>query len=49
MNLFRHWFLSSAIDVAPGEYDWEEYDQQLELAAANDMITIIAEFVTSAP
>ena len=33
MNIFRHWFLWSAIEVAPGEYDWEEYDRQLDLAA----------------
>jgi beta-galactosidase len=49
MNIFRHWFLWSAIEVAPGEYDWEEYDKQLDLAAANGMKTIIAEFVTAAP
>jgi beta-galactosidase len=49
MNIFRHWFLWSAIEVAPGEYDWEEYDQQLALAAANGMRTVIAEFITAAP
>src|ERR1051325_7196731 len=32
MNLFRHWFLWSAIEVAPGIYDWEEYDRQVDLA-----------------
>lgn len=49
MNTFRHWFMWSAIEVAPGEYDWEEYDAQLDLAAANGMRTIIAEFVAAAP
>lgn len=49
MNIFRHWFMWSAIEVAPGVYDWEEYDKQLDLAAANNMRTIIAEFVTAAP
>jgi beta-galactosidase len=49
MNLFRHWFMWSAIEIAPGEYDWEEYDRQLDLAAANGLKTIIAEFVTAAP
>ncbi|MFN8635751.1 MAG: alpha-amylase family protein [Chloroflexota bacterium] len=49
MNIFRHWFLWSAIEVAPGEYDWEEYDQQLDLAAANGIKTVIAEFIIAAP
>src|SRR4030081_1669512 len=49
MNIFRHWFLWSAIEVAPGEYDWAEYDEQFELAAANGMKTIVAEFITAAP
>jgi len=49
MNIFRHWFLWSAIEVAPGEYDWEEYDRQLDLAAENGMKTIIAEMITAAP
>ena len=49
MNIFRHWFLWSAIEIAPGVYDWEEYDRQLELAAENGMKTIIAEMITAAP
>ena len=49
MNTFRHWFLWSAIEIAPGEYNWEEYDRQLDLAAANGMKTIIAEMITAAP
>lgn len=49
MNTFRHWFMWSAIEVAPGEFDWEEYDAQLDLAAASGMKTIIAEFVAAAP
>ena len=49
MNLFRHWFLWSGIEVAPGEYDWEEYDRQLDLAAANGIKTIIAEMMYIAP
>ena len=47
MNIFRHWFLWSAIEVAPGVFDWEEYDRQLDLAARNGMKTIIAEMITS--
>lgn len=49
MNIFRHWFLWSAIEVAPGEYDWSEYDRQMDLAAANGIKTIIAEMITAAP
>jgi beta-galactosidase len=49
MNLFRHWFLWSAIEVAPGEYDWADYDAQLDLAAANGIQTIAAEMITAAP
>jgi beta-galactosidase len=49
MNAFRHWFLWSAIEVAPGVYDWEEYDRQLDLAAQQGMKTTVAEFITAAP
>jgi beta-galactosidase len=48
-NTFRHWFLWSAIETAPGVFDWEEYDRQLDLAAENGISTVIAEFVTAAP
>jgi beta-galactosidase len=46
MNIFRHWFMWSAIEVAPGKYDWEEYDRQLNLAAKYGIRTIIAEMST---
>ena len=49
MNSFRHWFIWSAIEIAPGQYDWEDYDRQLELAAGNGMKTVIAEMITAAP
>ena len=49
MNIFRHWFLWSAIEIEPGVFDWEEYDRQFEMAAANGMKTIIAEMITAAP
>ncbi len=49
MNTFRHWFLWSAIEVAPGEYDWADYDRQLDLAAENGIKTVIAEMITVAP
>ncbi|MEZ4733586.1 MAG: beta-galactosidase [Caldilineaceae bacterium] len=49
MNLFRHWFLWSAIEIEPGHFDWSDYDRQLDLAAANGCKTIIAEFSMAAP
>ena len=48
-NAFRHWFLWSAIEIAPGQFDWEDYDRQLDLAAENGIKTIIAEMITAAP
>lgn len=48
-NIFRHWFLWSAIEVAPGEFDWTDYDRQLDLAAENGIATVIAEMMTSVP
>ncbi len=49
MNTFRHWFLWSAIEVAPGKFDWADYDKQMDLAAANGLKVVIAEFTTCAP
>jgi len=49
LNIFRHWFMWSAIETSPGVYDWAEYDRQLDLAAANGIKTIIAELIHSVP
>src|SRR6266481_1554076 len=49
MNMFRHWFMWSAIEVAPGKYDWRDYDQMMDLAANNGIKVVIAEMVTAAP
>jgi beta-galactosidase len=49
MNTFRHWVLWSAIEVAPGKFDWADYDRMMDLAAANNIKVIIAEFTTTAP
>lgn len=49
MNTFRHWFMWSAIEVTPGNYDWADYDQMMNLAAQNNIKVIIAELVTAAP
>ena len=29
MNTFRHWFLWGAIEVAPGKFDWADYDRMM--------------------
>src|SRR4051794_39704445 len=49
LNVFRHWFLWSAVEVAPGEFDWADYDRQLDLAAQHGLKTIVAEFTSAAP
>ena len=42
MNTFRHWFMWSAIEVAPGKYDWRDYDRMLDLAAQNGIKVVLA-------
>lgn len=49
LNTFRHWFMWSAIERAPGRFDWEDCDRQLDLAARHGLSTIIAEFTMAAP
>jgi beta-galactosidase len=49
LTIFRHWFSWSAIEEAPGVFNWEPYDKQLELAAKHDIDTIIAEMSDHAP
>lgn len=49
MNTFRHWFMWSAIEVAPGKYDWRDYDRMMDLAAKNGIKVVIAELITAAP
>lgn len=49
MNTFRHWFMWSSIEVAPGKYDWRDYDRMMDLAAKNGIKVVIAELITAAP
>jgi beta-galactosidase len=49
MNIFRHWFMWSAIEVSPGKYDWSDYDRMMDLAQRNGIKVVIAEQVTAAP
>ena len=49
MNIMRHWVMWSAVEVAPGRYDWRDYDRMLELEARYGIKTVLAEMITSAP
>jgi beta-galactosidase len=48
-NTFRHWFMWSAIETAPGKYYWDDYDRMMDLAAQNGIKVILAELDTCAP
>src|ERR1051326_6553518 len=43
MNMFRHWVLWSAVETAPGKYDWRDYDPMMELEARNGTRAVLAE------
>lgn len=49
LNVFRHWFMWSAIERKPGVYDWSDYDRQMDLAAKNGIKIIIAELTHTVP
>jgi beta-galactosidase len=49
MNIFRHWVMWSAVEVAPGQYDWRDYDRMMELESQNGIKAVLAEMVTAAP
>ena len=39
----------AAVEVAPGVFDWSDYDRQMDLAAANGIKVIIGEISNTAP
>jgi beta-galactosidase len=49
INIFRHWFMWGAIETAPGIFEWDDYDRQMDLAAKYGIKTIIAEISHSIP
>lgn len=49
MTAFRHWFMWSVIEQAPGRFEWADFDRQLDLAARHGMRTIVAELTKTAP
>ncbi|HEY4202334.1 MAG TPA: beta-galactosidase [Devosiaceae bacterium] len=49
LNIFRHWFMWASIEREPGKYDWADYDRQMDLAAKNNIKTVIAELTHTVP
>ena len=41
MNAFRHWFLWSAIEVAPGKYDWRDPARYCRILSAFSRYTFL--------
>ncbi|MGH9631644.1 MAG: beta-galactosidase [Bryobacteraceae bacterium] len=48
-NTFQHRFIWAVIEVAPGKYDWADYDRMMELAAQNNIKVVIREISNTAP
>ena len=49
MKIFRHWAPWGAVEVAPGVYDWADYDRILELSDTYGIKAVLAELITNAP
>jgi len=49
MNIMRHWYMWSGIEVATEKYDWRDYDRMIELEGQNGIKVVIAEMITAAP
>jgi beta-galactosidase len=49
VTAFRHWFIWGSTEIAPGVYDWDDYDRQFELAEKHRIKLIVAEITTSVP
>ena len=48
-TMFRHWFTWNCVHIAPHKFDWEPFDEQLDLASKHGIRTMIAEHVFDAP
>jgi beta-galactosidase len=48
-NLFRHWVPWGAVEVAPGRYDWDDYDRILDLGAKYGIKAVLAEIALNVP
>lgn len=49
INVFRHWFMWSAVETKPGTFDWSDYDAHFDLAAQHGLKVVIGEISHSAP
>lgn len=49
MTHFRHWFMWAGVEYQRGVFDWQDYDEQMDLAAEHGLKTIIAEHIMVAP
>lgn len=49
INVFRHWFMWSAIETKPGTFDWGDYDEHFRLASRHGIKVVIGEIGHSAP
>lgn len=49
INVFRHWFMWSAVETVPGQFGWAEYDAHFDLAQRHGLKVIIGEISHSAP
>lgn len=49
VNVFRHWMLWGSVETKRGEFDWEDYDKQLELSEKYNIRCIFTLRVEEAP
>lgn len=49
INVFRHWFMWSAVETRQGVFDWVEYDVHFGLAQRHGLKVVVGEISHSAP
>ncbi len=48
-TLFRHWVPWNVVEVAPGKFEWADYERMLDLAAKNGIRVVLAEMLVDFP
>jgi beta-galactosidase len=48
-TLFRHWVSWNVVEVAPGKFEWADYERMLDLAAKNGIRVVLAEMIVDFP
>jgi len=48
-TLLRHWVIWNAVEIAPGVFDWDDYDRMLDLSAANGIRVVLGEMLIDYP